>query len=60
MYAWIIDDPEMHKQSVASIPMGRFGKSEEIADAIAFLLSDEASYCTGSELLVDGGQITHC
>ena len=60
MNAWIIDDPEMHKQSVASIPMGRIGKSEEIADAIAFLLSDEASYCTGSELLVDGGQITHC
>ncbi len=60
MNSWIIDDPEMHKQSVASIPMGRFGKSEEIASAIMFLISDEASYCTGSELLVDGGQITHC
>lgn len=60
MNSWIIDDPEMHKQSVASIPMGRFGKSEEIASAILFLISDEASYCTGSELLVDGGQITHC
>lgn len=60
MNAWIIDDPEMHKQSVASIPMGRFGKSSEIADAICFLLSNEASYVNGAELLVDGGQITHC
>lgn len=60
MNAWIIDNPEMHRQSVASIPAGRFGKSQEIAAAITFLLSDDASYCNGSELLVDGGQITHC
>ena len=60
MNNWIIKDPKMHEQSVASIPMGRFGKSEEIASAILFLISDEAAYCTGSEILVDGGQITHC
>lgn len=60
MNAWIMNDPEMYKNSVASIPLGRFGKAAEIADAICYLLSDEASYCTGSELLVDGGQITHC
>lgn len=60
MNDWIIKDPKMHEQSVASIPMGRFGTSDEIASAILFLLSDEAAYCTGSELLVDGGQITHC
>jgi glucose 1-dehydrogenase len=60
MNAWIIDDPDMHAQSVASIPMGRFGQASEIASAIVFLLSEDASYCTGAELLVDGGQITHC
>lgn len=35
--------------------MGRFGKPEEIAAAIAFLLSDEAGFITGQTLFVDGG-----
>ena len=37
------------------VPLGRWGEPEEVADAICFLASDEASYITGSELLVDGG-----
>jgi NAD(P)-dependent dehydrogenase (short-subunit alcohol dehydrogenase family) len=41
------------------IPLHRIGKPEEIAGAAAFLLSDDASYCTSSELLVDGGFITN-
>jgi NAD(P)-dependent dehydrogenase (short-subunit alcohol dehydrogenase family) len=41
------------------IPLGRIGKPEEIAGAVAFLLSDDASYVTSSELLVDGGFITN-
>lgn len=36
--------------------LGRLGKPTEIADAVAFLLSDQATFITGSELLVDGGQ----
>jgi NAD(P)-dependent dehydrogenase (short-subunit alcohol dehydrogenase family) len=37
------------------IPMGRYAKPEEIAGPVVFLLSPAASYCTGVDLLVDGG-----
>lgn len=40
-------------------PLGRIGNPAEVASAIAFLLSDEASYITSAELLVDGGFITN-
>ncbi len=40
---------------LSGVPMGRFGKPEEIAAAIAFLLSDEAGFITGQTLFVDGG-----
>ncbi|GAB4499733.1 MAG: glucose 1-dehydrogenase [Anaerolineales bacterium] len=46
---------EAIKESSAYIPMGRFGKPEEIANAVVFLASDEASFVTGHLLLVDGG-----
>ena len=42
----------------ALVPAGRFGESSEIAKAIVFLASDEASFTVGSELLIDGGMST--
>lgn len=39
----------------AAIPAGRYGSTREIADTVAFLLSDAASYITGQNLEVDGG-----
>lgn len=46
---------EAMKESSAYIPMGRFGKPEEIAQAVLFLASEDSSFVTGHLLLVDGG-----
>jgi NAD(P)-dependent dehydrogenase (short-subunit alcohol dehydrogenase family) len=48
---------EIWDAMTASTPMGRLGEPEEIAAAVAYLASDDASFVTGSELYVDGGYI---
>lgn len=46
---------ERHRAMLANTPMGRLGRPEEIAGAVAFLGSDDAGYLTGAELYADGG-----
>jgi NAD(P)-dependent dehydrogenase (short-subunit alcohol dehydrogenase family) len=49
-------DPDTQSRLAARAVLGRIGKPVEIADAVAFLVSEQASFITGSELVVDGGQ----
>ncbi len=46
---------EMRDLIISRHPLGRLGRPREIADAVVFLISDEASFMTGAELVVDGG-----
>jgi NAD(P)-dependent dehydrogenase (short-subunit alcohol dehydrogenase family) len=48
-------DPERAQRRLVHVPMGRFGQPEEIAAAVAFLASDDSSFMTASNFLVDGG-----
>lgn len=52
----MLDDAAQARLAAAA-PFGRIGEPSEVADAVAFLVSEQASFITGSELVIDGGQI---
>jgi NAD(P)-dependent dehydrogenase (short-subunit alcohol dehydrogenase family) len=47
---------DIRAKLVATTPMGRLGRPEEVAKAVLFLASDDSSFVTGIELFVDGGR----
>jgi cyclopentanol dehydrogenase len=49
------DVPNIHEERVAKMPLGRMGQPEDIAAGILYLASDESSFVTGAELVIDGG-----
>jgi glucose 1-dehydrogenase len=52
---FVLDDPEATHAVEAEVPIGRMGNAEEVAATVAWLASDEASYVTGTTVVVDGG-----
>jgi glucose 1-dehydrogenase len=52
---WVIDDPVLGAEYLKKIPLGRFGEPADVADAVAFLASDDSAYVTGQTLILDGG-----
>ena len=51
------DDVELNKKLLSKVPMERMGEPEEVATGVLYLASDEASYVTGAELVIDGGWV---
>jgi glucose 1-dehydrogenase len=56
---FVLDDATARHAVEEEIPIGRFGKPEEIAAAVAWVASDQAAYVTGTTLIVDGGMSTY-
>ncbi len=52
---FVLDDPEAEHAVESEIPLSRMGRPEEIAAAVAWAASDQASYVTGTTIVVDGG-----
>jgi NAD(P)-dependent dehydrogenase (short-subunit alcohol dehydrogenase family) len=55
--SWKTADPVVRARAPEGVPLGRAGEADEVANAVLFLASDEASCITGAELYVDGGYL---
>jgi NAD(P)-dependent dehydrogenase (short-subunit alcohol dehydrogenase family) len=55
MNAVIINDPEVNAQFLANMPIGRWGKPEEIGALACYLCSELAGFVTGTDIVIDGG-----
>ncbi len=55
----MVEDPKLHKDIAARIPLGRWGKPEDMVGAAIFLASRASDYVNGSVLTVDGGWLVH-
>jgi len=51
----ILQNPELNAQFIAKIPVGRWGRVEEIGSLAAYLCGDDAGFITGTDILIDGG-----
>ncbi len=51
----LLENPELNQQFVSRIPLGRWGKVEEIGELAVYLCSEEAGFITGTDILIDGG-----
>ena len=51
----LIQNPELNQQFISRIPLGRWGKVEEVGQLAVYLCSEEASFITGTDVLIDGG-----
>ena len=58
MVEYRLSDPALRKQANERVPLGRTAKPEEISHGVLYLASDESSFVTGSELVMDGGFTT--
>jgi NAD(P)-dependent dehydrogenase (short-subunit alcohol dehydrogenase family) len=55
MNAPLIQDPELNQQFISKIPLGRWGKVEEVGHLAVYLCSEDAGFITGTDILIDGG-----
>jgi NAD(P)-dependent dehydrogenase (short-subunit alcohol dehydrogenase family) len=51
----ILNNPELNQQFISKLPVGRWGKVEEIANAVLYICSPESGFLTGTDILIDGG-----